>query len=86
VKVYSIEGVTPVEGGTPLKQFNVDFPGPDRGLRVALADVNGDDKLDIVLAGGPGRGARVMAFDATTLAAIDDITAFEGFQGGVFVG
>jgi len=69
-----------------VTSFPVDFPGPDRGLRVAVTDADGDLDNDIIVAGGPCRGAKVKAFDGLTFAQIEDITAFEGFNGGVFVG
>jgi uncharacterized repeat protein (TIGR01451 family) len=80
VQMFSIDSTAPIASFTPS------FRGADRGLRVAIADVNGDGKNDILVAAGPGHGALVRAYDATTLAPIHDINAFEGFEGGVFVG
>jgi len=61
------------------------------GARVALADVNGDGKLDIITGAGDGGGPHVRIFDGGTglqLAnAFDSFMAFDpSFSGGVFVG
>jgi hypothetical protein len=72
--------------GALLGSFVPKFPGADRGVRLAIDDVNGDDVEDIIVAGGPGRGSKVKAFDAATFDEIKDFDAFPGFQGGTFVG
>jgi membrane-associated phospholipid phosphatase len=66
-----------------LMAFDPAFAG---GVRVGAGDVNGDGKNDIVAAAGAGGGARWRAFDAATLARLDDSTAFSfPFPGGVAV-
>jgi hypothetical protein len=58
------------------------------GVRVAVGDVNGDGKADIVVAAGKGGGPQVQVYDGATLSAIGNWYAFNapGFTGGVYVG
>lgn len=37
------------------------------GLRIALADIDGDHHADLIVVGGPGAGPRVATYDGTTL-------------------
>ncbi|MCI0702617.1 MAG: VCBS repeat-containing protein [Planctomycetia bacterium] len=82
VRLFDLSTGTP----TLLGSFVPKFPGADRGVRLASGDADGDGDDDIIVAGGPGRGAKVKAFDAQTFTEIKDFSAFPGFQGGVFVG
>jgi hypothetical protein len=66
------------------------FPGFTGGVRVALADLNGDDVAEIIAAAGPGGGPHVRIFDGETLAQIDgplgSFFAYDAaFTGGVYV-
>ena len=62
------------------------FPGNPGGVRVATADVNGDQVPDIITAAGPGGGPRVVIFDGNNGAILADFMAFEEtFTGGLFV-
>lgn len=72
--------------GTDLGDF-VPFPDGFSGeVRVAVADVTGDYRRDLVVAAGPGGGARVRVFDGVTLAPVADFLAFEpSFRGGAYV-
>jgi hypothetical protein len=54
------------------------------GVRVAVADVNGDGRYELITGGGPGNTGQIKAFDATTLAVVAGFDA--GVTGGVFVG
>ncbi len=63
------------------------FPG---GVRVAVADVNGDGTPDIITGPGPGGGPDVRVFDGTTNGKLidgplRDFYAYGNFTGGVYV-
>ena len=62
------------------------------GVRVAVKNLDGDTKADLVVGAGTGAGSRVTAYAGRTVGpngtppeffAFD---AFPGFAGGVFVG
>ncbi|MBX3397608.1 MAG: VCBS repeat-containing protein [Gemmataceae bacterium] len=62
------------------------------GIRVAIKNLDGDNRADIIVGSGDGSGNRVTGFlganilpDGTPLAAFN-LDSFPGFAGGVFVG
>jgi hypothetical protein len=62
------------------------FPGFPGEVRVASADVNGDNVPDFIGGAGPGGGPRVRVIDGKSGATLADLFAFEpGFTGGVNV-
>lgn len=62
-------------------------PGFRGGVHVAIGDVNGDGKGDIVTGAGPGGGPHVVAWDSVTGNAITSFFAYNpSFTGGVQVG
>jgi cyclophilin family peptidyl-prolyl cis-trans isomerase len=82
-------------GGPHVRVFNgqagaiiQEFFAYDRaftgGVRVAAEDVNGDGFDDIVTGGGAG--AEVRVFQALTGEVLRSELAFDGFNGGIFVG
>jgi hypothetical protein len=63
--------------------YSADFTG---GVRVAVADVNGDGVPDVVTAAGPGGGPHVKVFDGVT--GLEDLSFYAydpSFSGGVAV-
>ncbi|MFO0800663.1 MAG: M36 family metallopeptidase [Gemmataceae bacterium] len=60
-------------------------PNATGGVRVAVADVNGDGVADVVAGTGPGAPAEVRVLDGKTGQVIFSSKVFEGFLGGVFV-
>ncbi|HJZ58747.1 MAG TPA: VCBS repeat-containing protein, partial [Gemmataceae bacterium] len=72
--------ITPDEGGGPrvvvlrggdfapvASFFGIDDPNFRGGARAALGDLNGDGRVDLVVAAGFGGGPRVAAFDGRTV-------------------
>jgi hypothetical protein len=57
------------------------------GVRVAVGDVNGDGRYEILAAPGTGtKGTAVRAFDGQTSVQVASFTAFDAaFKKGVFV-
>jgi hypothetical protein len=93
-EVKAFNGAT-VGIGTPPPQVLDDFfaydPAFNGGSTVALVDVNGDGRADIVTGAGPGGGPHVRIFEGGTglqlTDAFDSFMAFDPtFSGGVYVG
>src|SRR5581483_2523314 len=64
--------------------YGANFAG---GVRVAVADVNGDGFGDVITAPGTGLGPTVEAFDVVPLSQVKTFAAFDpAFLGGVYVG
>jgi hypothetical protein len=79
VKVYDASGTLRFD----FFAFEPSFSG---GVRVALADVNGDGIPDIIVGAGPGGAPEVKVFDGRSGALLQDFFAFtSSFTGGVFV-
>ncbi len=63
--------------------FSAGFTG---GVRVAVGDVNGDGRADIIVGAGPGGGPQVNVYDGATLNLIASFYALSaGFTRGVYV-
>jgi hypothetical protein len=79
VKVF--DGITSAETSSSFP-----YGGFSGGVRVASADVTGDDVADIITAAGPGAGPHVKVFDGATGAEVRSFFAYgTGFLGGVQV-
>jgi hypothetical protein len=70
-----------VLAGRPTKLINDFFvfePGLRNGAYVAIADVNGDGRGDLVAGGGPGGAPRVSVFDGSSLVAgsVNQVSSF----------
>lgn len=77
------------ESGTPKLRLEA-FTGSVGDVRVALGDINGDGTDDILAAQGLGGASEVVVFDGAAVesgrqAVLTRFTAYDAFQGGVFV-
>jgi hypothetical protein len=80
VKVY--DGAT----WDVVRDFFAYDPGFRGGVNVAVGDVNGDQKADLVVGTGVGGGPDVKVFDGATGGLLDSFFAYEpSFRGGVNV-
>lgn len=80
VKVFS------GKNGAVIKQFNAYDASFTGGVYVAVGDVNGDGRADIVTGQGQGGEPRVRVFDGRTGATMFDFNAYSRrFKGGVRV-
>jgi hypothetical protein len=72
--------------GTIKLDFYAYAPAFTGGVRVALADVNGDGTPDVITAPGPGGGPDIRIFDGVTGQKIGEFNAYSAFfSGGVFL-
>lgn len=76
---------------TPLANFFAGNTENRGGIRVAIKNLDGDAKTDLVVSDGTGAGSRVTGYRGKDLAGGGTPEAFAfdaapGFTGGVFVG
>lgn len=78
------------DGSTVLANFFAGNPGNRGGVRVAVKNLDGDDRADLVVGDGAGAGSRVTGYFGKTLSGQPGVAftfdAYPGFTGGVFVG
>jgi hypothetical protein len=80
IKVF--DGAT----GALVRQFFAYAPSFTGGVWVAVGDVNGDGKADVITGAGPGGGPHVKVFDGATGAVLKSFFAYApSFTGGVSV-
>jgi hypothetical protein len=79
VKVFS--GVD----GALITQFFAYEPTFSGGVQVAVGDVNGDGRYEIITTPGPGRVAEARVFDGLTGAMLEALQPYGAFPGGAFV-
>jgi uncharacterized repeat protein (TIGR01451 family) len=73
--------------GAELLSFFAYDPAFTGGVRVGVADLDGDGLADILTAPGPGGGPHVRAFSGVTGAEQASVLVYPpGFTGGVFIG
>jgi hypothetical protein len=78
VLVYRTDGSLAMS----VTPFGDSYFGP---VRIARGDINGDGVPDLITATGPGIQARFRVWDGQTGALLDDVEAFPGFMGGLWV-
>ncbi|MFO0938376.1 MAG: FG-GAP-like repeat-containing protein [Gemmataceae bacterium] len=72
--------------GTSLFSVTPFGPSFTGGIRVTVADFNGDGLADLVVGTGPGGPSHVKIFDGATQGELFSIDPFEAsFQGGIYV-
>ena len=83
---------TPADSLVSLANFFAGDPANRAGVRVAVKDLDGDARADLVAGAGTGAGSRVTAYAGRAVVGSDtpdSLFAFDavpGFGGGVFVG
>ena len=77
---------------TKLADFTYGNPNTRQGVRVAVKDLDGDGRADLILGSAPTAGSHVTAYAGLNLGLgnpptpLFEFDAFPGFTGGVFVG
>lgn len=72
--------------GSLLENITVYSPGFTGGVRVAAGDLDGDGRVEIIAAPGPGPEEEVRVFDGRTLTLrLSFLPYLEGWRNGIFV-
>jgi hypothetical protein len=92
-RVLALSGKDLIAGTkTPLANFFAGDQNNRGGVRVAVADLDGDNRADLVVGSGTGNGSRVNLYLGKNVTANgippeqSGFDAFPGYTGGVFVG
>jgi hypothetical protein len=90
VRIFSgksvMAGTGPQTIGGPLGNFFAYEPTYTGGVRVAVGDVNGDGRADLILGAGISGGPRVTILDGTTGGTLANFFAYDtAFRGGIYV-
>jgi hypothetical protein len=72
--------------GAIIVEFFAYEPTFTGGVRVAVADMNGDGRYEIITTPGPGRAAEVRVFDGISGAMLEAFQPYGAFSGGAFIG
>jgi hypothetical protein len=87
VRVWKVRGTRPALAVTELTGFFAYDAAFGGGVRVAVADVDGDGRADVITGAGPGGGPHVRVFRLGPLTELASFYAYDpAFTGGVFVG
>jgi hypothetical protein len=92
-RVFALSGKDLLAGTqTVVANFFAGDPNSRGGVRLAVKDLDGDNRADLVAGVGPGAGSHVTAYAGKAITAngtppeLLSFDAFPGFAGGVFVG
>ncbi|CAN5545586.1 hypothetical protein BH11PLA2_BH11PLA2_25290 [soil metagenome] len=92
-QIVGFSGATMIQNNfTKFLDFTFGNASTRQGVRVAVKDIDGDMKADLIAASAPTAGSHVAAFAGKNLSGsvtgspIFEFDAFPGFSGGVFVG
>jgi len=83
-----LSGAVSVHQATEAATFSIDpiSPAPPGGIRVAMADFNGDGTDDVVVGTGPGGSSHLRILDGKNRSELFRLDPFEAaFTGGIFV-
>jgi len=92
-RVFVLDGHDLMNGNqTQLVNFFGGDPSNRSGVRVTTAEVDGDDRAEIVIGSGVGAGPKVTVYAGKTIpidgtpVTYDQFDIFPGYTGGIFVG
>jgi hypothetical protein len=92
-RVFALSGHALLQGNqTPVANFFAGDVESRGGIRIAIKNLDGDEKADLLVGAGAGAGSRVTAYLGANILAngsppeLFAFDAFAGFTGGVFVG
>jgi len=92
-RVFALSGRDLANGTqTPVANFFAGDPNGRGGVRVGVANLDGDNRADLITGAGKNSGSNVTTYAGSAVTSSDNpsslraFDAFPGFNGGVFVG